>query len=91
MKTVTCKQLGGPCELPLSGSTADEVIKAQDRHLKEAVPCAYFMDQVLWPQLEIYHLLKSGSRVIKLHDAEVEAPLLALGLTRIIYPEEMQG
>ncbi|MBA3619321.1 MAG: hypothetical protein H0W56_06990 [Acidothermales bacterium] len=37
MKTVTCKQLGGPCELPLSGSTADEVIKAQDRHLKEAV------------------------------------------------------
>ncbi len=37
MKTMTCKQLGGPCELPLSGSTADEVIKAQDRHLKEAV------------------------------------------------------
>jgi hypothetical protein len=34
---MTCKQLGGPCDLILSGSTADEVIKAQDKHLKEAV------------------------------------------------------
>ena len=49
------------------------------------------MDQVLWPQSEIYYLLKSGSRVIKLHDAELEAPLLAQGLTRIVYPEEAQG
>lgn len=37
MKTMSCKQLGGPCDLPLQGKTADEVIKAQDRHLKEAV------------------------------------------------------
>ncbi len=37
MKTMTCKQLGGPCELALHGETADEVIKAQDRHLKEVV------------------------------------------------------
>ena len=37
MKTMTCKQLGGPCDLPLHGDTADEVIKAQDRHLKEMV------------------------------------------------------
>jgi predicted small metal-binding protein len=37
MKTMTCRQLGGPCDLELSGTTADEVIKAQDRHLKEAV------------------------------------------------------
>jgi len=37
MKTMTCKQLGGACDLPLHGDTADEVIKAQDRHLKEAV------------------------------------------------------
>lgn len=37
MKTMTCKQLGGPCETPFRGSTADEVIKAQDRHLKDAV------------------------------------------------------
>jgi predicted small metal-binding protein len=37
MKTMTCKQLGGPCDFPLHGMTADEVIKAQDRHLKETV------------------------------------------------------
>jgi hypothetical protein len=37
MKTMTCKQLGGPCELQLHGETADEVIKAQDKHLKETV------------------------------------------------------
>lgn len=37
MKTMTCKQLGGPCEHELRGETADDVIKAQDRHLKEAV------------------------------------------------------
>jgi hypothetical protein len=36
MKTMTCRQLGGPCELQLSGETADEIIKAQDRHLREA-------------------------------------------------------
>jgi hypothetical protein len=37
MKTMTCKQLGGPCDLPHQGKTANDVIKAQDRHLKEAV------------------------------------------------------
>ncbi len=37
MKTMTCEQLGGPCDLPFHGSTADEVIKAQDSHLKEMV------------------------------------------------------
>jgi predicted small metal-binding protein len=37
MKTMTCKQLGGACDLPLSGDTADEVIHAQDSHLKEIV------------------------------------------------------
>ncbi|HVA09295.1 MAG TPA: hypothetical protein VNG12_21395 [Acidimicrobiales bacterium] len=37
MKTMTCKQMGGPCDLQLHGSTADEVIKAQDRHLKDVV------------------------------------------------------
>lgn len=36
MKTMTCRQLGGPCELEHRGETADDVIKAQDRHLKEA-------------------------------------------------------
>jgi predicted small metal-binding protein len=37
MKAMTCAQLGGPCDLRLSGATADEVIHAQDRHLREAV------------------------------------------------------
>ena len=37
MKTMTCRQLGGPCDLELTGETADDVIKAQDRHLREAV------------------------------------------------------
>ncbi len=37
MKTMTCQQLGGPCNVQHHGSTADEVIKAQDRHLKEMV------------------------------------------------------
>ena len=37
MKTMTCQQLGGPCDLALQGSTADEVIKAQDKHLKDMV------------------------------------------------------
>ena len=37
MKTMTCKQLGGPCDFVLRGDTADAVIKLQDKHLKEAV------------------------------------------------------
>lgn len=37
MKTMTCKQLGGPCDHAHRGDSADQVIKAQDAHLKEAV------------------------------------------------------
>ncbi|MEO7422248.1 MAG: hypothetical protein ABIU87_07630 [Ornithinibacter sp.] len=37
MKTMTCRQFGGPCDLALRGESADDVIKAQDRHLKDAV------------------------------------------------------
>ncbi|MFW0785180.1 DUF1059 domain-containing protein [Gordonia sp. CPCC 206044] len=36
MKSMTCEQLGGPCQYTLRGETADEIIKAQDRHLREA-------------------------------------------------------
>lgn len=36
MKTMTCKQLGGPCDEEHRGETADDVIRAQDQHLKEA-------------------------------------------------------
>ncbi len=37
MKTMTCRQLGGPCDAANQGASADDVIKAQDRHLKDAV------------------------------------------------------
>ena len=37
MKTLTCRELGGPCELAHRGETADDVINAQDQHLKQAV------------------------------------------------------
>jgi predicted small metal-binding protein len=35
MKLMTCRQLGGPCDFEHRGETADDVIKSQDRHLKE--------------------------------------------------------
>lgn len=34
---MTCNDLGGPCGFAHHGSTADEIIKAQDAHLKEMV------------------------------------------------------
>ena len=37
MKTMTCRQMGGTCDLELSGTTADEVIKLQDKHLRSVV------------------------------------------------------
>ena len=37
MKTITCRQLGGPCDLQHHGEDANEIIHAQDAHLKEAV------------------------------------------------------
>jgi len=37
MKTMTCRQLGGPCDTAHHGDSADAIIKAQDAHLKDAV------------------------------------------------------
>ncbi len=37
MKTMTCKQMGGPCDMAFHTNTGDEAIKAQDSHLKEMV------------------------------------------------------
>jgi hypothetical protein len=37
MKSMTCRQLGGVCEVAHLGEDANEIIKAQDRHLREAV------------------------------------------------------
>ena len=36
MKTMTCRQLGGPCDHKLRAVTADQMIKDQDRHLRQA-------------------------------------------------------
>ena len=37
MKTMTCKELGGPCDAAHHGGSADQVIKAQDKHLHDVV------------------------------------------------------
>jgi hypothetical protein len=37
MKTMTCRQLGGPCDVAHHGKDHNEVIKARDRHLKAQV------------------------------------------------------
>lgn len=37
MKTMTCRQLGGACDLELRGDSADDVINMQDKHLNEVV------------------------------------------------------
>ena len=49
MKTMTCQQLGGPCDLQHRGDRADDVIKAQDAHLKEVVAAG---DTVHQPALD---------------------------------------
>ena len=37
MKAMTCRALGGACDLAHHGAIADDVTKARDRHLREAV------------------------------------------------------
>ena len=37
MKSMTCRQLGGACDVAHAGADANEVIKAQDKHLREVV------------------------------------------------------
>ena len=37
MKTMMCSQLGGPCDFSHHGNSANDVIKAQDLHLKDMV------------------------------------------------------
>ena len=37
MKGMTCRQLGGACDLEHEGADANVIIKAQDRHLRDAV------------------------------------------------------
>ena len=37
MKTMTCQQMGGPCDQAFQGESADDVINQQDQHLKDMV------------------------------------------------------
>ena len=37
MKIMTCRQLGGTCDMAHHGGDANEIIKAQDQHLRQAV------------------------------------------------------
>ena len=37
MTTMTCSQLGGACDVAHAGEDANEIIHAQDQHLREAV------------------------------------------------------
>ena len=36
MKTMTCKQMGGPCDAPIQGETAEEMIVNGAMHLQTA-------------------------------------------------------
>jgi predicted small metal-binding protein len=38
MKTMTCAQLGGPCEEKITGSTPDEMMGNGMKHLESAHP-----------------------------------------------------
>jgi predicted small metal-binding protein len=35
MKTMTCRQMGGPCDFAMRGNTADEVIIACEQHFRD--------------------------------------------------------
>jgi len=38
MKTMTCRQMGGPCDEKIQGSTADEMMKNGMTHVEQAHP-----------------------------------------------------
>lgn len=35
MKTITCKQMGGPCDMPIHGETAQEIMDNGAKHVQE--------------------------------------------------------
>jgi hypothetical protein len=41
MKSMTCRQLGGPCEEVHQGDDANDIIKAQDQHLRSSVEAGH--------------------------------------------------
>lgn len=38
MKTMTCRQMGGPCDAEIKGATAEEMMANGMKHLEEAHP-----------------------------------------------------
>jgi predicted small metal-binding protein len=38
MKTLTCKEMGGPCDTPISAETKEEMMSAGMAHLKSEHP-----------------------------------------------------
>jgi predicted small metal-binding protein len=38
MKTITCAQMGGPCEAEIMGATPEEMMSNGMKHLEEAHP-----------------------------------------------------
>lgn len=38
MKTMTCAQMGGPCEAKITGNTPEEMMKNGMRHMEEEHP-----------------------------------------------------
>lgn len=36
MRTMTCRQMGGPCDTPIHGNTPEEMTNNGAKHLKEA-------------------------------------------------------
>ncbi|HEY2560282.1 MAG TPA: hypothetical protein VGI48_11280 [Caldimonas sp.] len=38
MKTMTCRELGGPCDQKLSASTWEEMVKVMTRHVMDKHP-----------------------------------------------------
>ena len=35
MKTMTCREIGGPCDAPISGNTPEEMMNNGSAHVKE--------------------------------------------------------
>jgi predicted small metal-binding protein len=36
VKTMTCRQMGGPCDMPIHGKTADELMNNGTKHVQES-------------------------------------------------------
>ena len=51
MKTMTCKQMGGPCDTKISGNTPDEMITNGEKHLREQKDPAHIKSVEMMEQM----------------------------------------